>query len=56
MFITKIKRKESGVLVYGITPPKAHTSVAKVSDIAEKMLTTLCQLEIDALVVYDVQD
>lgn len=56
MFITKIRGKESGVLVYGITPPKAHTSVAKISEIAERMLTTLSQLEIDALIVYDVQD
>ena len=56
MFFTKIKKRESGVLLYGITPPKAHTPVEKVSEIAEKMLNTLCSLDIDALVVYDVQD
>jgi 5,10-methylenetetrahydrofolate reductase len=56
MFLTKIKRKESGVLLYGITPPKAETTSEKVSEMAEKSLNILCSLDIDALVVYDVQD
>ena len=56
MFLTKIKTKESGVLLYGITPPKAQTSAEKVKEIAVKTLNTLCSLDIDALVVYDVQD
>ena len=56
MFFTKIKRKESGVLLYGITPPKAQTATEKVREIAEKTLNTLCSLDIDALIVYDVQD
>jgi hypothetical protein len=56
MFFAKIKRKESGVLLYGITPPKAHTPVEKVMMLAEKTVKTLCSLDIDALVVYDVQD
>ncbi len=56
MFLNKIKKKESGVLLYGITPPKAHTSKEKVSEMAEKSLNILRSLDIDALVVYDVQD
>jgi Methylenetetrahydrofolate reductase len=56
MFIDKIRRKESGILLYGITPPKAQTPTEKVGEIAEKTLNTLCTLDIDALVVYDVQD
>src|SRR5687768_17356648 len=56
MFFTKIKRKESGVLLYGITPPKALTPAERVSEISEKSLSILCPLDIDALVVYDVQD
>ena len=56
MFFAKIKRKESGVLLYGITPPKAHTPIEKVVTVAEKTVNTLCSLDIDALVVYDVQD
>lgn len=56
MLLTKIKRKESGVLLYGITPPKATTPVEKVKEIAEKTLNNLCTRDIDALIVYDVQD
>lgn len=56
MFFTKIKSKQSGVLLYGITPPKAQTAPEKVKEIAAKSLSTLGSLDIDALVVYDVQD
>jgi hypothetical protein len=56
MFLNKIKGKESGVLLYGITPPKAITSPEKIKEIAEKTLDTLRSLDIDALIVYDVQD
>lgn len=56
MFVNKIRQRESGVLLYGITPPKAQTEPEKVAQIAEKSLSILCSLDIDALVVYDVQD
>lgn len=56
MFLTKIKNKESGVLLYGITPPKASTAEEKISEIAARNLAALKSQDIDALVVYDVQD
>jgi hypothetical protein len=56
MFLRKIKDRESGVLLYGITPPKAQTEAEKIKEIAERALNRLCSLDIDALVVYDVQD
>jgi 5,10-methylenetetrahydrofolate reductase len=56
MFLKKIKERESGILLYGITPPKAQTEASKVTEIAEKTLNRLCSMNIDALVVYDVQD
>jgi len=56
MFFTKIKERKSGVLLYGITPPKAQTAVERIKVIAENTLNTLCPQDIDALVVYDVQD
>jgi len=40
MFFTKIKRKESGVLLYGITPPKAHTTADRVKEIGERITNT----------------
>ncbi|TLV03929.1 methylenetetrahydrofolate reductase [Dyadobacter luticola] len=56
MFLEKIKSGESGVILYGITPPKAGTTPERVAEIAEKTLERLSSLDIDALVVYDVQD
>ncbi|MBY0423992.1 MAG: methylenetetrahydrofolate reductase [Cytophagales bacterium] len=56
MFLNKIKSKESGILLYGITPPKLQTTPERVAEIAEKTLARLFPLDIDALVVYDVQD
>ena len=56
MFLTKLKRKESGLLLYGITPPKAQTPPEKVREMVAKSLNILCSLDIDALVVYDVQE
>ena len=56
MFLEKIKSGESGVLLYGITPPKAGTTPERVAEIAQKTIERLAALDIDALVVYDVQD
>lgn len=56
MFLDKIKKRKSGILLYGITPPKAITPVEKLTSIAEKSLSTLRTLDIDALIIYDVQD
>jgi hypothetical protein len=56
MFLHRIKSKKSGVLLYGITPPKSETTPERVVEIAEKTLARLHNLDIDALVVYDVQD
>ncbi|MEJ0057942.1 MAG: hypothetical protein WDN75_21225 [Bacteroidota bacterium] len=56
MFINKIRRKESGILLYGITPPKAQTTSERITEIAEKTIGNLSSMDIDALVVYDVQD
>lgn len=56
MLISKLKGRESGIILYGITPPKAQASPERVREIAEKSLDILCSLDIDGLVVYDLQD
>ncbi|MCF0072867.1 methylenetetrahydrofolate reductase [Dyadobacter sp. CY261] len=56
MFLQKIKSAESGVMLYGITPPKAGTAPERVAEIAQRTVDRLSSLDIDALVVYDVQD
>jgi len=56
MFLKKIKSRESGILTYGITPPKSGTTPERTTEIAEKTIARLASLDIDALIVYDVQD
>ena len=56
MFIDKIKAAKSGLLLYGITPPKMETPTEKVIEIAQRTLGRIQGLDLDALVVYDVQD
>lgn len=56
MFFEKVRSKEAGILLYGITPPKAHTAPERIPEIAEKTVASLLPHDIDALVVYDVQD
>lgn len=56
MFLNKIQSGESGILIYGITPPKSETAIERVAEIAERTVSRLIPLDIDALVVYDVQD
>ena len=56
MFLQKIKSRESGILVYGITPPKKITPSDKVVESAKRTIERVKSLPIDALIVYDVQD
>jgi hypothetical protein len=56
MFLDKIRRRESGILLYGITPPKAETPYERVCEIAAKNISRIAPQDIDALIVYDVQD
>jgi hypothetical protein len=56
MFLAKIKSGGSGILTYGITPPKSGTSPERTAEIARNTVSRLLPLDIDALIVYDVQD
>lgn len=56
MFVNKIKAGESGILTYGITPPKAGASPERTAEIAKKIIDRVHPLNVDALIVYDVQD
>lgn len=56
MLIDKIKNRESGIVLYGITPPKKSTEREKLAGIAERQISRLSPLDIDGLIVYDIQD
>ncbi len=52
----KIARRESGICLYGIAPPKQAATPARLLDIAAKQEARLRALKIDGLIVYDIQD
>ena len=56
MLVDKIKNRESGIILYGITPPKKGTSSEKIQEIASRQIQRLQSLNIDALILYDIQD
>lgn len=56
MLKEKILNCDTGIITYGITPPKQDNSHEKIREITEKHLERLKELEIDALVIYDIQD
>ncbi len=56
MLVEKIKKRESGVVVYGITPPKKGTDPEKIVEIATRQIERLDSLRVDGLILYDIQD
>ncbi len=56
MLHEKILNKETGLLLYGITPPKENTDKEKIKNIADKQIARIKNIEIDGLVLYDIQD
>ena len=56
MLVDKIKNRESGIVLYGIVPPKKGTSPDKVEEIAVRQMQRLESLSIDGLILYDIQD
>ena len=56
MFKASIMNEMTGVVTYGITPPKAKTEKEKLLTIAEKRSQRINSLGCDGLIVYDIQD
>lgn len=52
----RILNRESGFLFYGLTPPKASTGDERVREIADKQMARVRSLNVDALILYDLQD
>ncbi|MFK7697490.1 methylenetetrahydrofolate reductase [Paenibacillus sp. HJGM_3] len=52
----KIIGKQAGILSYGMTPPKANTPPEQLAEIARKQCERLRDVNMDALILYDVQE
>lgn len=56
MLTQKIRNKENGILLYGITPPKISHNEEEIKQIAQKHVERISKLNVDGLVLYDIQD
>ena len=56
MLTNKIRTKQSGILLYGITPPKIKHTEDEIKEIAKKHTDRISKLNVDGLVLYDIQD
>ena len=56
MFINKITAGETGIVTYGFSPPKKNNTEEKIREIAQGFVNRVAELEIDAVVLYDIQD
>jgi len=56
VLVDKIKNRTSGIILYGITPPKRGNTDEKIAAIANRQIQRLKDLDLDGLVLYDIQD
>lgn len=54
--IEKIENKESGIIFYGLTPPKITTETPKILETVKKQKERLRKMDIDGVVIYNLQD
>src|SRR5690606_34919579 len=55
MLRSKIENKASGILLYGLTPPKSGHSEEKLQEISARHIERIKDLAIDGFVLYDMQ-
>jgi len=56
MLADKIRNRESGIILYGIVPPKKGTEPEQLREIAQRQSQRLQSLNMDGLILYDIQD
>lgn len=56
MLSEKVKKRKSGILLYGLTPPKLKTDHEKVIEIAQRQVEAVNSIGVDGLVLYDIHD
>ena len=56
MLIEKIRNRESGIILYGLVPPKKGTDNEKIAELSARQIQRLKGSDIDGLILYDIQD
>lgn len=54
--IDKLQRRQSGIVLYGLVPPRLGTEATAMQDIAQRQIERLQGHALDGLVLYDIQD
>jgi 5,10-methylenetetrahydrofolate reductase len=54
--LDRIERREAGVVLYGLSPPKRETAPHELQAIAARQVARLAALPVDGIIVYDLQD
>ncbi|MDC7223340.1 MAG: methylenetetrahydrofolate reductase [Spirochaetales bacterium] len=52
----RIKKRESGLILYGLTPPKAINDDEKNERISQRRISRIREINVDGIVLYDIQD
>ena len=52
----RLRSRDSGILLFGLTPPRLSTPVSDLQRVAEVTLQRLAPLDIDGLVLYDIAE
>lgn len=56
MLDKKIRNRQSGIITYGITPPKENNPPERLIEIAQRQIERINGMAVDGLVIYDIQD
>lgn len=56
MFVEKIKNRKSGIVLYGIVPPKKGSDTKKIEEISNLQMQRIGSNDLDGLILYDIQD
>jgi hypothetical protein len=54
--VARIRNRDSGILLFGLTPPRLSTPEVDVRRVAEVTLARLAPLDVDGLVLYDIAE
>jgi len=52
----RLQEKKSGIILYGLTPPKAKSTAEKIQEISDRRQQRLANVKVDGLILYDIQD
>lgn len=55
-FQQKIQDRASGIILYGLTPPKSRNTYSKNIEISQRRIERISKVNIDGVVLYDIQD